>query len=320
MRITSLGIAVVLLLAPLASAQTGPDLMIRPWPKGDVLETRGEAAILGQGHVKLSDEDFTLARYSAEGRYRLYPNERADPRLGFEAKYLDIGGHYDVLPGQFSDHSVAFGMGVSDNNGWLAGASIGIGYAGVSPYNDGNGLYGKFDFAIGKTLSENQEIGFVLNYDGNRSVYRDVPLPGFAYRLRLYEQRMLLVVGFPYTSVNYKPDDRWTFEATWSIPDDFRVFVSYRVAPNFNVFARVTDQVDSFFWNDLPNDEDRIFFQQRRAELGLEFEPIEDLRATLAFGYAWDQEFSTGYNASETDLIADTSDEPYLRIGIDWRY
>ena len=61
-------------------------------------------------------------------------------------------------------------------------------------------------------------------------------------------------------------------------------------------------------------------FQQRRAEVGLRWEPRKDFLFSVAGGYAFGQEFSTGFDARDTDLVADVSDEPYLRFGVDIRF
>jgi hypothetical protein len=315
-----LGFLATVLAASMCFAQSGPDLMIRPFPKDNILEMRGEAFGLRSAEVEQTGDDFRLGIYELEGRYRLAPGKRYDPRIGFDVTHLDIGGDFAGVPSHLTDTAVAVGLGVLDKNGWLGGASIGVGYAGDDPFSDANAWYGKFDLAFGKTLSENAEIGIVIDYDGNRSVYRDLPLPGFAYRLRLYDQRLLMALGFPYTSVEWRPNEHWTLELRWSIPDNVELFANYKIAEGLGVFASLRRRVDSFHWDDLPNANDRLFFEQKRAEVGFTYEPIERLRAELAIGYAFSQEFSTGWNASETDLVGDISDEPYLRVGVQWQY
>jgi hypothetical protein len=320
MRIlSSLGFIATVFAASLCLAQSGVDLMVRPFPEGTILEMRGEALGLFSAEVEQTGDDFNLGIYDLEGRYRLHPGHRVDPRFGFDVTVLDIGGDFNGLPDRLTDTAVAFGMGVLEQNGWLGGASIGIGYAGANTFGDGNAVYGKFDLAIGKQLSENQEIGFVLDYDGNRSVYRDLPLPGFVYRMRLYEKRLLIAAGFPYTSFEWRPDEHWTLELRWNIPDDVSLFVNYQIAEGLGVFASIRRRIDSFHWDEIPNANDRLFFEQRRAEIGISYEPAERLRGELAIGYAFSQEFSTGWNQTETDLVGDISDEPYLRIGLQWQ-
>lgn len=313
-------LGLVLLLASVSFAQSGVDLMVRPFPQDAALEMRGEAFRLDDGHIKDGGgEDVKIGMYDLEGRYRLRPGHRVDPRIGFDFTQLNVTGT-DLVPDHMTDTAIAFGMGVLDNNGWLGGASIGIGYAGADAFADGNAWYGKFDLAIGKTLSETQEIGIVLDYDGNRSVFRDIPLIGFVYRLRMYDKRLLVAAGFPYTSVEWRPDDHWTLELRWSIPDDVQVFANYKIAEGLGVYASLRRRIESYHWDEIADSHDRLFFEQRRAEVGLTYEPVDRLRAEVAVGYAFSQEFSTGWNSSKTDEVADISDEPYFRVGVQWQY
>ena len=320
MRITSsLGFVVALGLSSFAFAQSGVDLMVRPFPKDSLVEARGEAFALDDPHFKQTGEDMSLNIFDAEARYRIKPGERVDPRVGFDFTQINTSGA-DQVPKHMTDTAIAFGMGVLDQSGWIGGASIGIGYSSANAFNDANALYAKFDLALGKTIDENQEFGLVIDFDGNRSEYRDIPLPGFVYRLRLPDRKLYVVAGFPYSSVEWRPDDKWTLEARWSYPDDVGLFINYKVAKELGVFGSLRRRVETFNWNELSDSTDRLFFEQRRGEVGVSWEPVERLRGELAIGYAFAQEFSTGYNFSNTDLIGDVSDAPYLRLGVQWQY
>jgi len=301
--------------------QTGADLLIKPWSDDvSAIEARGDALVLSQGYVRKSDDDFTLSKYEAEGRFRIIPGEVISPRVGFDFKFFDIGGHSSVLPNQLTDESVALGAGILEKNGWIFAVKGGVGYAGSSPFSDGNAFYGLFDFVVGHEIDKNSQIGFVLDYDGNRSNYRDIPLPGFAYRFWTYKHQIQLAIGFPYNSIEFHPTTNTTFEAVYSIPDDLRIFASYEFIPHWSVFGSVSRTIDTFYSDATKDVTDRLFFQQRRAEMGVQFSPVKNLDFRLAAGYAWDQEFSVGFSASNTDLVADISDEPYIRAGVVWKY
>jgi len=41
---------------------------------------------------------------------------------------------------------------------------------------------------------------------------------------------------------------------------------------------------------------------------------------TAAAGYAWGQEFSTGFDSRKSDEVADVSDEPYVRFGVEVKF
>jgi len=118
-------------------AQTGPELLLKPWPKGQLVEARGDAMWLDSGHVR-DGSDFQLGFYETEGRARVYPGQRADPRFGYNLTYIDVDAENGAVPNHLVDTSVAFGMGVLDNSGWLGGITVGVGYAAAGAFDDGN--------------------------------------------------------------------------------------------------------------------------------------------------------------------------------------
>jgi len=324
MDVKSLRAAITLLVifsGSAAWAQTGPELLIKPWSdNASTFETRGDAMYQADGHANKTDEKFTLSQYELEGRFRIIPGEVVSPRVGFDVKYFDIGGNVSGVPDQLSDQSIALGAGLYQKGGLILAAKAGIGYAGPTPFSDGNAFYGLFDFIIGYDIDENQQFGLVLDYNGNRSSYRDIPLPGFAYRFWTYNRKVQVALGFPYDSVEFHPTKQIKLEAVYSIPDDLRLFGSYEFIPHWSLFGGVSRTINTFYLDTTQDTTDRLFFQQRRAEMGIQFSPRPDFDFRLAAGYAWDQEFSIGFSSSNTDLVADVSDEPYVRFGLEWKY
>src|SRR4051812_47409100 len=95
--------------APLTRAQTGPELLLKPWPKGERVQVEGQAMFLNEGSTRASD-DFRLSIYDTSGRVRIFPDHRADPRLGWN--YTDINTSGDpTLPSHLIDTSVELGTG-----------------------------------------------------------------------------------------------------------------------------------------------------------------------------------------------------------------
>src|SRR5262245_30372706 len=174
-KYSRVAIAVSLLLTSWASAQTGPELLLKPFPKGQTVEGQASGGFIADGDTTKGD-DFSMNFYNAAGRFRIMPEQRADPRFGFNVTFFDIDTDGPV-PANLVDTSVGFGMGVLDNSGWLGGVTLGVGYAAAGAFDDGNGYYYQADFLIGKELDETSSIGFVLDYDGNRTFMPDVPLP-----------------------------------------------------------------------------------------------------------------------------------------------
>ena len=316
--------ATLLLTISSVQAQSGPELLLRPWPKGQRIEAQADAAFFNAGHTT-HDEDFQLAFYNTQGRMRLMPEERAEPRLGYDVTYLNINTTNPVLPSKLVDTSIGFGMGIADYKGWLAGITVGVGYAGAGAYDDGNAWYGKADLVVGRDLDETTKLGFVLDYDGNRTILPDVPLPGFLYA-KTIDPTLTIGIGFPYSSITWKPDKSRTFdrqltiELKYLIPDDGDVRVDYELIDHVGVFASYAVRQEAFHSDNLANTHDRILFQQRRAEVGARWSPCEFASLIVAGGYAFSQEFNVGWDTTDMDRIAKPSDEPYFRVGFEVRY
>ena len=126
-------------------------------------------------------------------------------------------------------------------------------------------------------------------------------------------------VGFPFNNVTWKPADKWTIEADYWFPVTFNATVSYEVADFATLFGRFQNTYRGF---EIEGDgsDDRLFFQQRLLEAGVHWMPCPAARITAAIGYAFDQEFETGWDVRDTDKVRDLSSEPFLRFGAHIRF
>lgn len=333
--------AVFLGHAELAHAQTGPELLIKPWERDQIFEASAGATFYNETKTdNRSDDgksryaDFTLSEYDSSGRIRFFPrdqNVRADPRLGYDVTYFDIDSADPKLPKKLTDQSIGIGMGIADWNGWLAGVTVGLGYASAGAFNDGNAYYGQADLLVGHKLDSSTDLGLVLDYDGNRSFMPDVPLPGIELT-KTIDPTLLAVVGFPLCSVTWTPDKTRTFnrqltiEGTFTIPDslegriDYAMIDSAGMVGKIGLFLDYSDRTMPFYDNELAVGHYRIFFEQRRAEMGLNWSPKPLLNLTVAGGCAFDQQFRTGWDSNGYTRIAKPGDEIYVRAGVELKY
>ena len=186
------------------------------------------------------------------------------------------------------------------------------------PFNDGNAWYAKSTFIVGKELDKTSNIVFGLDYNGNRTVYPDIPLPGFAYTKRM-DPTLLAVVGFPYNSVLWEPDEHFRVEGGYTFPDIYHVTVSYAPIKPVRLFADFNNALMAFHVDDLPGHR-RLFFSQRRVEVGVRWQPYDLLGVVAAAGYAFGQKFNTGWDSRDLSSVTGVSDEPYLRVALEWKY
>ena len=344
-----------------AAAQTGPNILLKPFRTSDQLEFNLDAAYdfptnTSNDRPGTGDNyDFRADVYNISGRVRLsygLDNEglaRAQPRAGFQAQYVDLHTDDPRLPRSLLDASAGLGTGVAAFNGYQAGVSFGVGYAAADDQQDANGLYLQGDVAVGKTYDNGDAFGVVLDYNGNRTFLPDWPLPGFQYRKRFAPVRppappaadpsatrpegrepgvdeydpkaaravLVLVLGVPTAGVEWRPTDRFQLNLNYLLPTNFDFRASYQLfgdqVNGAGVYAALSRSVSAYHWNAFGDGDDRIFFRQVRLEGGVQYRFNDRLQLILSGGYAFDQEFSVGFDSRERDTIADVDATPYIR-------
>ena len=317
--------ALLLALASTAAAQTGSELALKPFEAELFLDGSGDSYVYDKGHEKESDESLRLFILETEGRFRLKPGDVASPRFGYDFTYFNVDTDAPGIPRQLFDQSIGIATPLGIYENWIFGVSLGVGYAGPTPFGDGDAWYGLASIAVFKKFDEKSALAIGIDYNGNRTFAPDIPLPGFAYIVQLSPQ-LELTAGLPITAINWQPMERVRVQASYELVDNVEARVGYEFVKGVEAFAALAQRSDAFFIDGLSSGNERLLFEQRRAELGLTWRTRdsgvgeEDLEFTAAIGYAWSGEFSAGFDQRDSDLVADVSDEPYLRLGLQLRF
>src|SRR6266403_763487 len=143
-----------------ARAQSGPDLLLKPWDQQERVEATVNGMFVENGHTKQEDADFRLSIYETQGRFRLVPGELASPRVGYEFSYFALHPSTTRLPDQLVNQSVAVAMPVGTYEKWIFGLSLGAGYAGEAPFGDGDAWFGRGTFVAFRELDKGSALAF----------------------------------------------------------------------------------------------------------------------------------------------------------------
>jgi hypothetical protein len=322
---TVLAAATVAFTGSSALAQTGPELILKPFPKELAFDGEADGSITDTGHSKQTDASIKIGIAETQGRVRLTPGDEAGPRFGYQFKYFDVDNDVPGLPRQLYDQSAGVAVAVAKFDDWIVGVSGGVGYAGQAPFGDGNAYYFQADVVAFKKLTATSAIAVGLDYNGNRTYKPDVPFPGVAYTTRVRED-LSLTVGVPVTGIKWEPNNKFRVEVNYLLLDNFNARAGYTFGKGFELFGAIGLRTDAFFLDGAPDSNDRLLFQQKRAEVGLTVRTKDagladpDIELTAAVGYAWDGEFSVGFDSSNSTLLTDVSDTPYLRLSIEARF
>lgn len=313
-RLIAAGV-MVLMAAGSAMAQTGPGLMLQPW-RGDNRAQLGASGIVLAGHVKGTSRAFTLTTFESSGRARLQSTMQGGLSFGYNLTYLNMNSSDPLLPSRLVDQSVALGSDFGNYDGWDIGGTAAIGYTGESPFSDGNAWYPKLDLFGTKALDADSQLRVILDYDGNRSLWPDVPLPLVSYTHRASDS-LTYTVGVPYSEVKYKPSaqSRWNLDVNYYLPVTVNAHLNYQIDKRWTVYGAFENRFYAFHYRPYGSNK-RLFFRQRRLETGAHWQACSNTRVTLAGGWAFAQQFDSGFGILNTSTVRKISDEPYVRAAV----
>jgi hypothetical protein len=290
--------------------QTNPELLVKPWEAGQMVDTSTEAVIESSAPTREQPKyDVGLSSYHAFGRVRLFPDQRATPLLGYDVTYFNVATSDPALPKHLWDGTVGFAQPIGEINKWFVVLTGAAGYAGDSPFSDPHATYYTGNLIVGKEFSKDKAIVIALNYDGNRAFLPDTPIPGIAYADR-YNERLTYVIGAPLNSITYEPVNGLQVDVGWELLETFSGRVGWEFHKHYEVFTSYTDRLSAFHLSNLPSDR-RLFLQEHRAEIGFRFNPTRLVRFSVGGGWAFGQEFSTGFDLRGTNSLRHLRDGPF---------
>jgi hypothetical protein len=302
--------------APAALAQNAANVMLFPYGEGQMGETKHYGILQSEGSMDDVTDQPDIQLYQIKGylRTRFSREDAAAPGFGAAYHYISIDEDTGILPEDLTDVSVAGRWNTAISDEWDLGFIVGVGSASNEPFDESDGLYGLADLVATWNFREDEAFVFSLNYNGNRVVLPDVPIPGFAYRNQK-NQNLTYVLGIPVSSVYWTPTDRLTLNMAYAPTLTFNGKVEYELIDDeVGIFGRINSDVSAF---DLADDDsdDRLMFSQRRIEAGVSWQLLRRaLRLEIAGGYEFDQEFEFGWDLRDTDTVTEISDEPYVRL------
>lgn len=304
------------LFAPAALAQTAANVTLYPYGNGQMGETKHYGIIQNQGEVDSAAGSPDIQLYQVEGylRMRFSREDLAAPGLGLAYQYIDIDTEFAGLPDSVADVSIAGRWNTAINDDWDLGLVAGVGVAADEPFGDSEAIYAMADVIATWKFREKEAIAFSLSYDGNRAVLPDVPIPAVSYTNETREN-FTYVLGLPVSSIYWTPTERWTLNLAYAPTLTFNGKIEYELIDDeLGIFGRINTKLAAYEIVD-DGSNDRLLFSQRRAEMGVSWQTLRRaLRLEIAGGYAFDQEFETGWDLRDTDTVAEISDEPYVRL------
>jgi len=303
------------LLALAAWGDTSPGLGIRPW-RG---EQRNELEWEVDAYLESETDDgfdFRQTRVQFDGRSRI--SEGAN--LGFDFVYYDINTDDPRLPSQLVRATAASSFQLGETGKWKFSGLLGLGSASSAPFVDRNSWYLRADLTAILQTSERSSWIFSLYYDGNRAILPDIPFPAIVYQA-FVSRSLQFQVGLPFLGVRWLPSEAWEIDARFlAVALDGNARVAYRLARGLRIYAAYDTSTEVYFVEGS-SDRERIFYRQRKVEIGLELAASRTARLRAAGGYGFSRRFwrARDITDDEQDRV-DIGDAAYFRVEFSWSF
>ena len=222
---------------------------------------------------------------SANAHFRLYDFLGKDLRTtgrDFSTPLWDIGA------------GPAFRKRLSDGDVW--GGNFSVGSASDKPFHSWHEMtvqantYYRLQSAASNL--KNAWI-FLVNYSNNRSFANHIPLPGFAYWWEPSESFRALI-GLPFLNLSIKPTNKLGFNLTYFAPWAASFQASYRIVGPLQGYGAFQWGNKSYYLAERTDKRERLFYDEKKASLGVRSPVSKALYLDLSAGYAFDRIFFKG--------------------------
>ena len=155
-----------------------------------------------------------------------------------------------------------------------------------------------------------------INYSNAREGLQHVPMPGIAY-VHEPSEDLSLLIGIPFTDLKYKPAPRWTLWASYIIPRGVHAKASYEFSDDLTIYGGFDWDSDVWFRHDRMDNDDRLFYYQKKLSGGVRWDITEDLYLDFSAGYNFDRFFFEGEDYDDRSFNRiNVGDGPFLALQV----
>jgi len=200
------------------------------------------------------------------------------------------------------------------DNDWIGGGSFLVGSPSDEPFASGDEIVVSATGFLRVPDGEHNAWLLTLNYANNRDFLANVPLPGAAYYYRVNDQLNVLA-GIPMMIVNWQPTEKVKVEASYFIPRTIHAQVDYQMLDALKLYAGFDWTNQRFLRHDRWDDDDRLFYFEKRVALGARWQVHEKCWIDLAGGWVFDRFWFEGEDYGDRgDNRIDLSDGPVVQL------
>jgi len=258
--------------------------------------------------VEGQSADFGLLQHRFSGAVPLWQDMRDEWTLSAGVRFQDIDTRA-VLPGtreRFPDELWDVRLGASYrhkfDNGWIGAVNVTVGSASDKPFNSEDELFVRAVGLVRVPQGERNAWLFSVIYATDErflSWLGAIPIPGIAYQW-VPSDRFQLIIGIPFSSVQYRPLEKLTLEAQYFPVRRVRARATYEVFRPLRVFAGFDWDSEHYARTGRGDKDDRLFYYEKSVRGGIRFD-LRHFGVELTGGRAFDRFYFEGETYSNRD-------------------
>ena len=312
-------------LAPTAHGQA----YLRAWLKPQLGEqkpwTSYSVEALCNADVADQDADFSAIRHALGFSVPVVQQDDTDMSITGFAGGWDLATDA-VLPEAGDDlpealYDVQLGGQVRRRlaTDWIGGLFVSVGSASDKLFDTSDEYV--FNAVAVLRSPEDRRDGWILSValSNQTSFLPYVPLPGVAYYIQ--REKLNAVLGLPASMLHWEPVEDWAIDLSYMLFQKAFAELSWRPIERLVLFGQFRWDNDSWFRAGRADDDDRLFFYEKRAAAGLRYYHTRRLVFELSGGWAFDRFFFEGEDYDDRDQNRiDLSDGPFAAGSVRVRF
>ncbi|HVR83112.1 MAG TPA: hypothetical protein VMU54_02295 [Planctomycetota bacterium] len=297
-----------------ADAQVDSNLLRREWqPEDHWSDSSDKPFFLFKEDVRHSEETVEMFHWESSGRVKTDRTDR-DPQFWFGYKVLTVGiAGLETVPHGLYDVGLAVaGKLGSIGPEWTLEACGGVGTANDGSFGNLRAIYPAATVLAVQELAPRQFLELGITYDGNSALAPRLPMPVVEFEAHP-DPSLRLRAGFPHLEAEYLPFADLSLRLIGDYPADARLEAEFALGSGLAAFAEAARRLEPFHLRE--DGRERIFYRLYTGELGLRFRGA-GLDVSLSGGWAFGQEFFTGYDLRDRSPVAVPEGGPFAALTV----